>query len=195
MKKTLASTTILLSLAFGALLAQDKGGKGGGKGPGGPGLTLSSPDFEDGGIIPDKYSQKGGQQGPSPKLEWKNVPMGTQSFVLLLHDPDVALQKKLDDVTHWLIFNIPGTARASFAMYNTLEEVDQFADALRDLVADAASRAQTTAATAEVTQPAYPRAAAANARAIRRLPPIAAPNPTAPEPAASSIAWQKTRGC
>jgi Raf kinase inhibitor-like YbhB/YbcL family protein len=110
MKKTLASTTILLSLAFGALLAQDKGGKGGGKGPGGPGLTLTSPDFEDGGIIADKYSQKGGQQGPSPKLEWKNVPPGTQSFTLLMHDPDVALNKKLDDVTHWLIFNIPGTA-------------------------------------------------------------------------------------
>jgi Raf kinase inhibitor-like YbhB/YbcL family protein len=108
MKRTLASVTILLSLAFGALLAQDKGGKGGGKG--GPGLTLSSPDFEDGGIIADKYSQKGGQNAPSPKLEWKNVPPGTQSFVLLMHDPDVALQKKLDDVTHWLIFNIPGTA-------------------------------------------------------------------------------------
>jgi Raf kinase inhibitor-like YbhB/YbcL family protein len=108
MKKTLTSLTILLSLAFGVLLAQDKGGKGGGKG--GPGLTLSSPDFEDGGIIPDKYSQKGGPNAPSPKLEWKNVPPGTQSFVLLMHDPDVALQKKLDDVTHWLIFNIPGTA-------------------------------------------------------------------------------------
>jgi Raf kinase inhibitor-like YbhB/YbcL family protein len=107
MKKTLASTTILLALAFGALLAQDKG-KGGGKG--GPGLTLTSPDFEDGGIIADKYSQKGGQNAPSPKLEWKNVPPGTQSFTLLMHDPDVALQKKLDDVTHWLIFNIPGTA-------------------------------------------------------------------------------------
>ena len=108
MKRILASTTILLSLAFGALLAQDKGGKGGGKG--GPGLTLMSPDFEDGGIIADKYSQKGGQKGPSPKLEWKNVPPGTQSFALLMHDPDVALNKKLDDVTHWLIFNIPGTA-------------------------------------------------------------------------------------
>jgi len=108
MKRTLASLTILLSLAFGALLAQDKGGKGGGKG--GPGLTLSSPDFEDGGIIPDKYTQKGGPSSPSPKLEWKNVPPGTQSFALLMHDPDVALAKKLDDVTHWLIFNIPGTA-------------------------------------------------------------------------------------
>jgi hypothetical protein len=29
---------------------------------------------------------------------------------LILHDPDVALQRKTDDVLHWLIFNIPGTA-------------------------------------------------------------------------------------
>jgi cysteine desulfurase/selenocysteine lyase len=36
-------------------------------------------------------------------------------------------------------FNIPGTARASFAVYNTLEEVDRFADALRDIVAKASA--------------------------------------------------------
>lgn len=27
-----------------------------------------------------------------------------------MHDPDTALQKKLDDVTHWMAFNIPATA-------------------------------------------------------------------------------------
>jgi cysteine desulfurase/selenocysteine lyase len=37
-------------------------------------------------------------------------------------------------------FGIPGTARASFALYNTAEEVDRFADALRDVVAGAAGR-------------------------------------------------------
>jgi Raf kinase inhibitor-like YbhB/YbcL family protein len=77
--------------------------------PPGPGLTLTSPDFEDGGIIPNKYTQA--DPNPiSPKLEWTHVPPGTVSFALILHDPDVALQKKNDDVLHWLIFNIPGTA-------------------------------------------------------------------------------------
>ncbi len=38
------------------------------------------------------------------------MPAGTVSFVLLMHDPDVALAKKTDDVTHWMAFNIPGTA-------------------------------------------------------------------------------------
>jgi Raf kinase inhibitor-like YbhB/YbcL family protein len=77
--------------------------------PPGPGLTLTSPDFEDGGIIPNKYTQA--DPNPiSPKLEWTHVPPGTVSFALILHDPDVALQKKNDDVLHWMIFNIPGTA-------------------------------------------------------------------------------------
>ena len=40
-----------------------------------------------------------------------NVPAGVQSFTLILHDPDVALQRNTDDVLHWMIFNIPGTAR------------------------------------------------------------------------------------
>jgi cysteine desulfurase/selenocysteine lyase len=37
-------------------------------------------------------------------------------------------------------FAVPGTARASFALYNTVEEVDKFAAALRKIVADAAAR-------------------------------------------------------
>ncbi len=99
--------TLVLTMGIGSAVAQDKGGK---KGPPRPGLTLMSPDFEDGGVIPDKYTQKAGPDSPSPALKWTNVPPGTVSFALLLHDPDVALQRKLDDVTHWLIFNIPGTA-------------------------------------------------------------------------------------
>ena len=97
----LAAGLVLVSqpLAF----AQPKGG------PQGPGLTLTSPDFEDGGIIPNKYTQA--DPNPiSPKLEWTHVPPGTVSFALILHDPDVAIQKKNDDVLHWMIFNIPGTA-------------------------------------------------------------------------------------
>ena len=46
----------------------------------------------------------------SPKLEWTHVPPGTVSFALILHDPDAALQRKTDDVLHWMIFNIPGSA-------------------------------------------------------------------------------------
>jgi Raf kinase inhibitor-like YbhB/YbcL family protein len=78
--------------------------------PGKPGLTLTSTAFEDGAIIPDKYS-RAVESPVSPKLTWTNVPEGTASFALILHDPDTSLQKTTNQVLHWMIFNIPGTAR------------------------------------------------------------------------------------
>jgi cysteine desulfurase/selenocysteine lyase len=62
-------------------------------------------------------------------------------------------------------FGIPGTVRASFALYNTLQEVDVFADALRDLVADASAKARATVTVAATAEPAYPRAAASSPQA------------------------------
>src|SRR5579862_5539790 len=100
--------TILLAAGTGAAVAQDKGKMG--RGPAGPGMTLTSPAFADGSEIPAKYTQSV-ETPVSPKLEWTNVPPNTASFVLILHDPDVALQKKTDDVLHWMIFNIPGSER------------------------------------------------------------------------------------
>jgi Raf kinase inhibitor-like YbhB/YbcL family protein len=98
-------------LAFTVSLALPQG-KGGGKGaPKGPGMALTSPDFQDGGVIPDKFTQAD-PMPVSPKLEWANVPDGTQSFVLIMHDPDNALNKGTDDVLHWMMFNIPGSARS-----------------------------------------------------------------------------------
>lgn len=96
----------LLISGIGSAVAQEKGGKGG---PQGPGLTLTSPDFEDGGVIPNKYTQAV-PDAVSPKLEWTHVPPGTQSFALIMSDPDTALQKKTNEVLHWMIFNIPGNA-------------------------------------------------------------------------------------
>lgn len=110
-RKLIATGAVLLAVTIGAALAQDKGGKGGGKGPATPGMGLSSPDFEDGGIIPEKFTQQATPSGPSPKLVFSNVPAATVSFVLIFHDPDNAMQKGPDDTTHWFAFNIPGTAR------------------------------------------------------------------------------------
>jgi Raf kinase inhibitor-like YbhB/YbcL family protein len=96
----------LLALSAAAVLAQ---GPAQTKAPARPGLTLTSTSFEDGGVIPNKYTQN--EASPvSPKLDWTNVPAGTVSFVLWMHDPDTALQKKTDQVLHWLVFNIPGSA-------------------------------------------------------------------------------------
>jgi Raf kinase inhibitor-like YbhB/YbcL family protein len=110
---------VLVALTFGAgaAFAQDAAagrggggqgrGGGGGRGGGAPPLLLTTTAFEDGGIIPAKFA---GQMGVSPELKWSQVPMGTVSFVLLMHDPDVALQRSTLDVTHWLVWNIPGTS-------------------------------------------------------------------------------------
>jgi cysteine desulfurase/selenocysteine lyase len=60
-------------------------------------------------------------------------------------------------------FGLSGTARASFAAYNTFEEVDQFAAALRKIVADA-ERTRPVAADVPKTELAYPKAVAESPR-------------------------------
>jgi len=106
---------VVLAVSAGVVFSQgvshEKGGKGAGGGSQESGLTLTSPDIEDGAVIPDKFTTKAGAAVVSPKLQWANVPQGTESFTLLFHDPDVAMGKKLDDISHWMIFNIPGSAR------------------------------------------------------------------------------------
>lgn len=99
--------TCIVLLAIAAVAAaQDKG-----KAPPRPGLTLTTNAFEDGGIIPNKYTQA--VPDPiSPKLEWTNVPAHTVTFVLHMHDPDVTRAKKTEDMLHWMMFNIPGDARS-----------------------------------------------------------------------------------
>jgi Raf kinase inhibitor-like YbhB/YbcL family protein len=76
-----------------------------------PRLALTTDAFDDGGIIPNKFTMAAEGTPVSPKLTWINVPEGTVSFALILIDPDTAVMKKTDEVLHWMIFNIPGTAR------------------------------------------------------------------------------------
>jgi cysteine desulfurase/selenocysteine lyase len=60
-------------------------------------------------------------------------------------------------------YGIAGTARASFALYNTVAEVDVFATALEKIVAEASGRARVIAPAPG--EPAYPGAAAASPEA------------------------------
>jgi len=97
--------------AGGAAGGQGRAGGGGGRGPQTPPLIMTSSAWEDGGVIPDKYTQAAGPTAPSPELKWTQVPPGTQSFALLMHDPEPVLNKGSKmDITHWLIWNIPPTA-------------------------------------------------------------------------------------
>lgn len=80
--------------------------------PAKPGLTLTSTAFDDGAIIPNQYTMNATSAPVSPALQWTNVPDGAVSFTLLIDDPDTSLHKSTAEVMHWLIFNIPGTARS-----------------------------------------------------------------------------------
>ena len=64
--------------------------------------------FADGAISPDKYTQAGDQT--SPAITWTNVPPGTLTLLLHMHDLEVSRNHTLDDQVHWLVWNIPGTA-------------------------------------------------------------------------------------
>jgi cysteine desulfurase/selenocysteine lyase len=59
-------------------------------------------------------------------------------------------------------FGIPGTARASFALYNTPEDVDRLAESLGKIVTVAAARSRPTRTAVSAREPAYPEAAAAS---------------------------------
>lgn len=93
--------------AAAVVAAQNPPARGGGA-PAPPAMTLATNGWADGTDIPVKYTQAGDQT--SPELRWANTPPGTQSFVLLMHDPDVASNGTTDDQLHWLVWNIPGTA-------------------------------------------------------------------------------------
>jgi len=73
-----------------------------------PPMRLTTTAFADGTVIPLKYTQVVKDAAVSPDLSWTNVPAGTQSFVLWMHDVDLALNKTSEDNLHWLVWNIPG---------------------------------------------------------------------------------------
>ena len=81
-----------------------------GRGRGVQVMTLTTAAWPDGGQIPAKYAQPGGDV--SPPLSWSNAPETAASFVLLFHDLDAAVAPGTDDMLHWLVWNIPGTARS-----------------------------------------------------------------------------------
>lgn len=69
-------------------------------------LELTSEAFTNGQSIPAKYACTG--KNISPPLAWNEPPAGTQSFALILDDPDAPMGTWV----HWVLFNIPAQRRA-----------------------------------------------------------------------------------
>ena len=92
-------------------------------------MKLTSSSFDDGGAIPAQYafcapdpsSHVTLSKNENPQLAWRNVPMGTKSFAIVCHDPDVP--SRGDDVNqegrsvprslarvdffHWVLVDLP----------------------------------------------------------------------------------------
>jgi len=104
----------LCCLVWVATAAQDptgagRGGqRGAGQGPAAPAMVLTTTAFADGAPIPAKYTQAGDQV--SPALAWTNAPPNTATFVLHMHDLEVARNRTSEDQVHWLVWNIPASA-------------------------------------------------------------------------------------
>lgn len=64
-------------------------------------MQLTSPAFVDGGPIPIQYTCQG--KDVNPPLSISNPPKGTESFVLIVEDPDAPA----GDWTHWMVWNMP----------------------------------------------------------------------------------------
>ncbi len=78
------------------------------RGGGGGGLVqmlIESKAFEDGGVVPLKFSFYGTNTMPDFKIS--NIPATAQSIAIILHDLDVASGGNPDDNLHWLAWNIP----------------------------------------------------------------------------------------
>ena len=68
-------------------------------------IKVTSPAFEDGGLIPPKYTCDGADI--SPPLQWDVVPEGTESIALICDDPDAPM----GTFVHWVIFALPAETR------------------------------------------------------------------------------------
>ena len=114
MRKVFMGIGAVAVVAALPLAAQERGGGQRAGGPAGPAMTMTVAGFPDGGPFPVRFSQaaEGAApgEGTSPAITWANVPAGTQSFFLHMHDLDLARNRTTDDQPHWVVWNIPATA-------------------------------------------------------------------------------------
>src|SRR5688572_4250376 len=71
-------------------------------------MSLMSPDFSHNKPIPTTYTCDG--ENVSPALAWSNAPGSTNSFALIVDDPDASKKAWV----HWILFNIPDTTNKLF---------------------------------------------------------------------------------
>lgn len=69
-------------------------------------MKLTSTAFQEGGMIPAKYTCDGANV--SPPLEWSGAPQATKSFALICDDPDAPGKTWV----HWVVFDLPASRKS-----------------------------------------------------------------------------------
>jgi Raf kinase inhibitor-like YbhB/YbcL family protein len=77
-----------------------------------PPMLMTIPAYADGATIPVKFTCAAGDASVSPEIRWNQVPAVTQSFILVLSDLDAHPDKGMVPFAHWILWNIPATARS-----------------------------------------------------------------------------------
>lgn len=68
-------------------------------------IKVTSPAFNEGGMIPTKYTCDGDDM--SPPLNWSGIPSGTKTIALISDDPDAPMGTWV----HWVLFNLPSDTK------------------------------------------------------------------------------------
>ena len=81
-------------------------------------MMLSSPAFQNNGLIPTKFAHQGvpGGKNISIPLSWSEIPPGTESFALSMIDPHPVA----DNWVHWFVVNLPPAVRSLDSGASTL---------------------------------------------------------------------------
>jgi Raf kinase inhibitor-like YbhB/YbcL family protein len=69
-------------------------------------IMITSPAFQEGGMIPKQYKCDG--QNVSPPLAWDSVPGNAKTLALIADDPDAPGRTWV----HWVVFDLPATTKS-----------------------------------------------------------------------------------
>ena len=83
-------------------------------------IVVKSPAFSAGEMIPEKYTSDGANV--SPALILRNIPDETRSLALIIDDPDAPVGTWV----HWLVWNIPPSAKLSEDTIRGVEGLNSF---------------------------------------------------------------------
>jgi Raf kinase inhibitor-like YbhB/YbcL family protein len=98
-----SAALVALALAGAAEASAQRGG-----GFSLPPLLMETDAFPDGGIVPARFTGRGGNVQPA--FRFSNAPESAVSYAIIFHDLDVAIGGNTGDVLHWMAWNIPASA-------------------------------------------------------------------------------------